>query len=278
MHRSTLLLSAFLLAACSSDDDSTPAVPIAPANDAGRSVIDSGTPATTPDAGSVMTTPNPSLAAKIGAAMQGTYILMCPTDPHTIVINADGSSMLDGVAVSDTTHIGNIQVPGGGPGNVGADSTDPAHAGFPGFLLQFDATGKATTSSLVKTDSASPRLCASVSGTADLTRFKADQIIASYQATVNVKCTGIGAPKAIVAHVITADGIVKVGDVIVQPTQYLATNAYALSDTAAFKDKGNAETVTVGTGKVKIASVFTVEKKLTKVTVQNGIVTYSCTP
>lgn len=59
--------------------------------------------------GSTPTTPAGKLAAAFGAGFSGTYALSCSGAPHTVTINEDGSSLLDGNTLLGPVQQGLIQ-------------------------------------------------------------------------------------------------------------------------------------------------------------------------
>lgn len=176
---------------------------------------------------------NVKIASKIGAVYAGSYVLSCPdfstssgVRSRTVVINADGSTTLDGQPVVDATHPGYVGV----VNRVINIARDDSGNDVPKLILNTDGEQSITGATI----SEQP-LQATNCTTAGLTvpKFPLQETVASYARAVNVTCTG-DAVSGAASFVIAADGTASLGSITITPAEYLQNRFFEFSDTATF--------------------------------------------
>lgn len=185
--------------------------------------------------------PTGTLASLIGAAHAGTYVLSCPvngggTANKTIVINADGSSTVDGNVVVDTTHAGAIGVSFNNVTSSGT-GTNPT----PTYNLFFNANGTLMAGP-VHGATGSFMGCSAVSGTRSAATSPVP-IISSHAMSATLTCTQGYTPNTAVtnnpvgstAFVIDSNGTVTLGGLQLSSADYNGANPkWTLTDNATF--------------------------------------------
>lgn len=188
------------------------------------------TPPSTPPTGDSST-----LAARIGSAFAGTFVVSCPADGggkvnRTVVINADGSSSVDGATVISSSVGGYIQ----------ANHRDAVSAGrdfgsvqYPSFLLQFNTDGTIRSEALNVIDL---KTCSGVSGRVNLSSFDAPAAVAQQARTQTLQCTtsGSNSPKGATGFTVDSAGGMTLGTLSVSAEQYLQYSSYKLLDNTTF--------------------------------------------
>lgn len=181
-----------------------------------------------------------TLAAQIGAAHAGTYVLSCPAEGggsanRTVVINADGSSTVDGVVVV-----------GSGTQNatVGATAssvtTNTSNLAL-GFSLLFNADDTLLAAALHRVNNV--YTCSSVSGTRTAALNPAT-VIAGYARSAQLTCTHNfdpgtpvtrANPDGSTAFAIDSNGVVTLGELRLSAADYNGTNPnWSLEDNATY--------------------------------------------
>lgn len=181
-----------------------------------------------------------TLASLIGAAHAGSYVLSCPaagggTANRTIVINADGSSTVDGVAVVDASHTGAV---GASYNNVTSSGTSlPTQT----FNLFFNANGTLMAGP-VHGATGSFAGCTAVSGTRSAV-LDPVAIIAEQAMSTTLTCTQGYTPNAAVtnnpvgstAFAIGSNGTLTLGALQLSSAEYNGTTPrWTFSDSATF--------------------------------------------
>ncbi len=178
--------------------------------------------------------PAGSLAAQIGAAFAGTYVLSCPAEggpvTRTVVINADGSSRLDGAVAVGTGQGGTIELSSSAVLAILIQRADGLS-----IRLQFNGDGS-LASGQAATSGQSPG-CAAVSGSASLGSLSASTLIGSLARSQTLTC-GPGAAGTPVltgetAYMVAANGAMSLGSLTVSEAQYRA-GGYNVKDGASF--------------------------------------------
>lgn len=185
--------------------------------------------------------PTGTLASLIGTAHAGTYVLSCPaagggSANRTIVINADGSSTVDGNAVVDGSHSGAI---GASFNNVnsGGSWTSPS----PTYNLFFNANGTLMAGP-VHGATGSFMGCSAVSGTRTAT-MNPVSIISDHAMSTTLTCAQGYSPNAAVtnnpvgstAFSINSNGAVILGGLQLSSADYNGVNPkWTFSDSATF--------------------------------------------
>ena len=184
--------------------------------------------------------PAGTLAGLIGAAHAGTYVLSCPvagggSANRTVVINADGSSTVDGVVVV-----------GSGTQNatVGATAhsvtTNTSNLAL-GFSLLFNADDTLQAAALHRVNNV--YTCSRVSGTRTAALNPAT-VIAGYARSAQLTCTQNFNPGTPVTHAnpvgstafaIDSSGVVTLGELQLSAADYNGTTPkWSLADNATY--------------------------------------------
>lgn len=184
------------------------------------------TPTTTPTPTPTPTTPPAgSLASKLGASFAGSYVLRCGVTgggavDHTIVINADGSSTLDGAVVVDGSNTGEIIV----SNRIAHGFSAYRQAGTtfsPSFALQFAPTNSNAIDTTLSSQ-VNNAACSGISGAISAPVNYAG-IVGSYARTGTVNCPSnsvSGVPSGVTSYTVAADGSFTLGTTSLTPTQY----------------------------------------------------------
>ena len=186
--------------------------------------------------------PAGTLAGLIGAAHAGTYVLSCPvagggSANRTVVINADGSSTVDGNAVVDGSHAGGI---GASFNNVTSSGTWTLPA--PTYNLFFNANGTLMAGP-VHGATGSFMGCTAVSG-ARAAALNPATVIAGYARSAQLTCTHNfnpgtpvtrANPDGSTAFAIDSNGVVTLGELRLSAADYNGTNPnWSLEDNATY--------------------------------------------
>lgn len=186
--------------------------------------------------------PAGTLAGLIGAAHAGTYVLSCPvagggSANRTVVINADGSSTVDGNAVVDGSHAGGI---GASFNNVTSSGTWTLPA--PTYNLFFNANGTLMAGP-VHGATGSLMGCTAVSG-ARAAALNPATVIAGYARSAQLTCTHNfnpgtpvtrANPDGSTAFAIDSNGVVTLGELRLSAADYNGTNPnWSLEDNATY--------------------------------------------
>ncbi|HEY0914687.1 MAG TPA: hypothetical protein VGE22_07450 [Solimonas sp.] len=210
--------------------------------DEGRSYAQLRTDFTEPGEGNILPAPvveepEPvgSLAAQIGAAFAGTYVLSCPNGSggsvtRTVVIATDGSSTLDGAVAVGAGQGGTIELNSSAVLAILIKRADGLS-----IRLQFNGDGS-LASGQAATSGQSPG-CAAVSGSASLGSFSASTLIGSLARSQTLTC-GPGAAGTPVltgetSYIVAANGAMSLGSLTVSEAQYRA-GGYKVKDGASF--------------------------------------------
>lgn len=200
-------------------------------------VSSSGSFTVTADTGNTTTT----LAGIIGAAHAGTYVVNCPatgggTTNRTIVINADGSSTVDGDPVVDGSHSGGVTA---SYNNVTSSGTWTSPA--PTYNLFFNANGTLLAGP-VHGATGSFSGCSAVSGTRSAAMDPVS-IIGDHAVSTTLTCTQGYTPNAAVtnnpvgstAFSIASNGTVTLGGLQLSSADYNGANPkWTFTDRATF--------------------------------------------
>lgn len=177
-----------------------------------------------------------TLAGIIGAAHAGSYVLSCPvagggSANHTVVINADGSSTVDGNAVVDGSHAGGIAA---SFNNVTSSGTWTLPA--PTYNLFFNANGTLMAGPVHGG-------CTAVSG-ARAAALNPATVIAGYARSAQLTCTHNfnpgtpvtrANPDGSTAFAIDSNGVVTLGELRLSAADYNGTNPnWSLEDNATY--------------------------------------------
>ncbi|TDU25827.1 hypothetical protein DFR24_4272 [Panacagrimonas perspica] len=189
--------------------------------------------------GEVSTTVPPvsgtTLASLIGAGYQGTYVVGCgDRGQQTIVVNADGTSSVNGVAVVDGTHPGIV----GTRGNVVSferRADDLGSALPPSYSLIFN-NGSVSSASILFTAGAAPVTCSTaVSGSTTTTKDFVDDAMALFARSETLNCPGTASlPAGPTLFTIASDGGLTLGSLSITPAQYLASQNFTFTDAHTF--------------------------------------------
>lgn len=181
-----------------------------------------------------------TLAAQIGAAHAGTYVLSCPvagggSAERTVVINADGSSTVDGVVVVGS-GTQNATV-GATASSVTTNTSNPAL----GFSLLFNADDTLLAAAVHRVNNV--YTCSRVSGTRTAALNPAT-VIAGYARSAQLTCTQNYNPGTPVTHAnpvgnsafaIDSSGVVTLGELQLSAADYNgATPKWSLADNATY--------------------------------------------
>lgn len=176
-----------------------------------------------------------TLAARIGSAYAGTFVVSCPADGganvnRTVVINADGSSSVDGATAIGASVGGYIQLQHRDAVSAGRDF---AGVREPSFLLQFNEDGTIMTGPFNVIDL---KTCTGVSGRVNLATFSAPAAIAPLARTQTLNCTtgGSNSPKGATTFTVDSAGGMTLGTLSVSAEQYLQYDSYKLLDNTTF--------------------------------------------
>ena len=212
--------------------------------DEGRSYAQLRTDFTDPGEGNILPAPvtepeepEPAgpLAAQIGAAFAGTYVLSCPADggavTKTVVIAADGSSTLNGAVAVGAGQGGTIAVNGGAViPRIEIRRAD-------GLLIRLQFNGDGNLSSGQADTSVQAPGCTAVSGRASLGSFSPSSLIGSLTRTQTLTCgaaaTGTPTLNGATAYTLAADGAMTLGSLAISQAQYSA-NGYNVKDGTSF--------------------------------------------
>ncbi len=180
-----------------------------------------------------------TLAALIGAAHAGTYVLSCPVEGggsanRTVVINADGSSTVDGEAVVDGTQSGTVSAT---YNSVTTNSSNPAL----NYNLFFNANHTLLAAAIHRVNSLFT--CSPVSGTRT-TALNPATVIAGYARSASLSCTQnydpgtpvtYANPVGSTAFAIDSNGVVSLGELQLSAADYNGTNPkWSLTDSATY--------------------------------------------
>ncbi|WP_273455053.1 hypothetical protein [Nevskia ramosa] len=192
------------------------------------------------------TTPADSLAAQLSAAYVGQYVVACPTDSggtvnRTIVINADGTGSVDGLASVDASNGGGVIL----QGNSAYSSLRQSGSYTSRFLLQFlpDGSIQPAAVNVIAFETSKSRNCTGVSGRANLAAVNAAAIVGGYARTATLNCpasTAAGVPSGSTAFSIAADGSMSLGVLWVSPAQYNEYKSYYFEDSTTYAPADNA--------------------------------------
>lgn len=181
-----------------------------------------------------------TLAAMIGAAHAGTYVLSCPVSGggsanRTVVINADGSSTVDGVVVVGS-GTQNATV-GATASSVTTNTSNPAL----GFSLLFNADDTLLAAAVQRVNNV--YTCSRVSGTRPAALNPAT-VIAGYARSAQLTCTQNYNPGTPVTHAnpvgssafaIDSSGVVTLGELQLSAADYNGTTPkWSLADNATY--------------------------------------------
>lgn len=198
-----------------------------------------------------------TLAEQLSSPFAGTYLLSCYSNgsgsalvERTVVINADGSSTLDGNAVISSDHGGQISLRRGATGRYGYEAFyhDPANFKETYFDLSFTTENTLVTdfnrshSAYVNGVGGS---CTGISGpsvgSSAIDMSTLPDLIGSYALTDTLTCSGASAPlpTGLTTVAIDSDGTMSAGSLSLAPSQYVASgNAFTIKDGVTFPGGG----------------------------------------
>lgn len=195
-----------------------------------------------------------ALAATISAPFAGTYKLSCYTDSsysalveRTIVVNADGTSSLDGDAVIASGHGGRISYAGGW-GSANSSSEYEVMNDLDGrgisFKLRFAQDGSFIKDSIRSHSvyiNGTGGTCTGISGPdmgAALGKTELATLVGSYALTDTLSCvpdSGNKMPTGSTTISIDSDGTLRLGDFSLAPAQYAVDDKrFTIGDAVSF--------------------------------------------
>ncbi len=194
-----------------------------------------------------------TLARKLSAPFAGTYTLSCysngsssPLVTRTVVVNADGSSTLDGNAVMAEGHGGNIRYHRGSSDTYeyGATFVDPSTYQETSFRLKFMSDGALVTDtnrSHTAYINGQGGTCTGTAGPAvgsnPISKAGLPTLVGSYALTDTLTCSGASAPlpNGSTEVAIDSDGTLRAGTFSLSPAQYTAAgSAFTIQDGLTF--------------------------------------------
>lgn len=190
-----------------------------------------------------------TLAQQLSAPFAGTYLLSCYSNgssstlvERTVVINADGSSTLDGNAVIASGHGGQISLRRSATGQYGYEGFyhDPVSFKETRFDLNFKSDGTLVTdfnrSHSAYVDGLGGS-CTGISGpsvgSAAIDMSTLPALIGGYALTDTLTCSGAPAPlpTGLTTVAIDSDGTLRAGSFSLAPSQYVAAGkAFTIKD------------------------------------------------
>lgn len=195
-----------------------------------------------------------TLGATISARFAGTYTLSCYSNgsgsalvTRTVVVNADGTSTLDGNAVIATDHGGLITYNGGWGSTSNYSIYSAQHSELvtdngTRFKLRFDADGNLVTNSNRSHEAYINSVggtCTGISGStmgAPLSKIELPALIGSYALTDTVSCPNVtNMPSGSTVTKIDSDGTLRLGDLSLAPAQYaIDDKSFSIIDAVSF--------------------------------------------
>lgn len=190
-----------------------------------------------------------TLAQQLSAPFAGTYLLSCysngsssPLVERTVVVNADGSSTLDGNAVISTGHGGQVKLQRGASGSYSYQGFyhDPVSFKSTYFKLSFKDDGALVTDSnrshLANVDDVGGS-CTGISGpnvgSGAINMSTLPALIGSYALTDTLTCSGASTPlpAGLTTVAIDSDGTLRAGSISLTSAQYVAEGkAFTIQD------------------------------------------------
>lgn len=190
-----------------------------------------------------------TLAGKLSAPFAGTYVLSCYSNgsgsalvERTVVVNADGSSTLDGNPVISTGHGGYVKLQRGASGSYSYQGFyhDPVSFKSTYFKLSFKDDGALVTDSnrshLANVDDVGGS-CTGISGpnvgSGAINMSTLPALIGSYALTDTLTCSGASTPlpAGLTTVAIDSDGTLRAGSISLTSAQYVAEGkAFTIQD------------------------------------------------